>query len=308
MAGTYGDLVLESKNDGVSLDTEDTLDFSLFDHGISIDTGKMDERQEVATWTDGSETKSLWITIKGFFTNLIGTNEDDVLKGNDIANSIEGRDGNDQLSGAGGVDDLYGGDKSDALNSYDTSDGIDTDLDAVAFPGGVNHEDNWHSIEMPVALPLPAVTTTTITPLYAGLRGFIPVTGGQLVQIPCDTECVTLQLPDGSWAEYCGLCNYWTSLSEEYEETIPFDMPEGASMLMGMTVVLMDPDQVLLDAVPADATLKIGFPMEDGLDPTALHMHLYDQAKEDWDELDAAAAAGYMEAYSEKPGTSIFVE
>jgi len=138
--------------------------------------------------------------------------------------------------------------------------------------------------------------------------GLIPVTGGQLVQLPCDTECVTLQLPDGSQAEFCGLCNHWVSLSDEYEETIPFDMPDGTSMLMGMTVVLMDPDQVILEEVPAGATLKLGYPMAEGVDPTALTMYLYDPAKEEWVELTGEEVLDYLEAYADWPGTSILVE
>ncbi|MBA3074037.1 MAG: hypothetical protein FP831_10600, partial [Anaerolineae bacterium] len=183
MAGAYGDLLLESQG-------EDTLDFSSYDRGVTIDMSKTDERQQVATWDEADTvdptitvTKSLWVTLRGLFTNLIGSNEDDVLRGNDLVNTIEGRDGNDQIGGGGGVDNIFGGDQSDALNSYDPSDGMDIDLDAVAVPGGVNHEDNWHSIELPVALPLPPSPISTPAALLVPVTGvggnlFIPVTGG----------------------------------------------------------------------------------------------------------------------------------
>ncbi len=58
---------------------------------------------------------------------------------------------------------------------------MDTDLDAVAVPGGVNHEDNWHSIELPVALPVPPSPTPAalLVPVTGGGGNLtIPVTGG----------------------------------------------------------------------------------------------------------------------------------
>jgi hypothetical protein len=134
------------------------------------------------------------------------------------------------------------------------------------------------------------------------------VTGGQLIQLPCDTECVTLELPDGSQAEFCGLCDHWVSLSEESEDTIPFDMPDGTSMLKGMTVVLMDPDKVLLDAVPAGATLKLSYPLAAGVKADTLSMYLYDHAKEEWIKLTAEETLDHLMAYAEWPGTSILVD
>jgi hypothetical protein len=156
--------------------------------------------------------------------------------------------------------------------------------------------------------PFPPEEPTVAPVVLPGPGPIIPVTSGQLVELPCDTECVTLELPNGSQAEFCGLCGYWISLSEEVEETIPFDMPEDASMLMGMTVVLMDPDKVILDHVPAGATLKLGYPLAEGVDSTALTMYLYDPAKEEWVELTAEEVLDYLEAYADWPGTSILVE
>ncbi len=152
--------------------------------------------------------------------------------------------------------------------------------------------------------PPPTVAEAAAAPVLF----VIPVTGGQLVELPCDTECVTLELPDGSQAEFCGLCGYSVSLAEELEETIPFDMPAGKMMVLGMTVVLMDPDQVILDYVPAGATLKLGYPLTEGVDSTALSMYLYDPAEEEWVELTAEEVLDYLEAYAEWPGTSLLVE
>lgn len=135
--------------------------------------------------------------------------------------------------------------------------------------------------------------------------GLIPVTGGQLVQLPCDSQCVTLQLPDGSWAEFCGLCDYWASLTEETEETMPYDLPDGKTMLKGLTVVLMDPDQVLLNSLPTGATLQLGFPK--GSEAVSnLLINFYDTSANNWLELPAVNTADYLQAYVQMPGTSIF--
>ena len=136
------------------------------------------------------------------------------------------------------------------------------------------------------------------------LAGLIPVTGGQLVQLPCDSECVTLQLPDGSWAEFCGLCGYWASLTEETGETMPYDLPAGKAMLKGLTVVLMDPDQVLLNSLPAGATLQAGFP-KGGEAASGLLIDFYDAAASKWLELPALDSEGYLQAFMQMPGTAI---
>jgi len=189
-------------------------------------------------------------------------------------------------------------DGTDNCPATDNHDQADTDGDGIG--------DACDPTPFPPAAPSAAPVVAPLVPL--GPLGIIPVTGGQLVELPCDTECVTLELPDGSQAEFCGLCGYSVSLSEEAEETIPFDMPNGASMLMGMTVVLMDPDQVILDHVPAGATLKLSYPLAEGVDSTALTMYLYDHVKEEWVELTTEEALDYLEVYAEWPGTSILVE
>jgi len=165
----------------------------------------------------------------------------------------------------------------------------------------VSHEDNWYSIERPLALPEPQVVIEPIP----GIPGVIPVTGGQLVQLTCETECVMLTLPDGSYAEFCGLCDYWASVVEEYEETIPYDMPADAELKMGSTVVLMDPDQNILDALPTGTTLQVGFPMAESDDVDSHKMHEYDTALGEWVELTAEFDGGVMSAYETWPGTTI---
>ena len=162
------------------------------------------------------------------------------------------------------------------------NDGIGNACDPTPFP--------------PEILPEPAA--------FAPALGLIPVTGGQLVQLPCDTECVTLVLPDGSWAEFCGMCGYWASLSEETEETLPYNLPAGKSMLMGMTVVLMDPDQVLLTTLPAGKTMQVGFP-KGGEDGAGLFVDFYDTTAENWLELPAVDNPDTVQFFVQAPGTTI---
>ncbi len=238
MAGAWGDLVLISEG-------TDTLDFSQYDRGITMDMSRTD-RQEVATWDEGGGTfRSLWITLSGFFTNLIGTEYDDTLRGNDITNTIEGRGGNDGIGGGGGVDNINGGDQTDLLNSMDDTDGIDTDLDAVAVPGSVVKEDNWYSIELPVAL---AVPNGDDEEEGGGIFPFIiPVTGDEPVNLVCLAPDQTFQLllPNGDWVRIYGLCldmdgtNYWANLVKEEKDTLPADV-DPYNFEKGMTLTLWE--------------------------------------------------------------------
>ena len=76
-------------------------------------------------------------------------------------------------------------------------------------------------------------------------------------------------------------------------------------MQMGITVVLMDPEQELLDTVPAGSTLKVGFPIAEGQDPTGMAMREYDPLAELWTTLEAEEVDGFMEAFETWPGTTI---
>lgn len=145
-----------------------------------------------------------------------------------------------------------------------------------------------------------------LTPVDATL-GLIPVTGGQLVQLPCQTQCVTVLLADGSWAEFCGLCGYWVSLSEEDKDTLPYALPAESEMVNGMTVQLLDADQNVLDAIPAGATMQVGFPVSAEAEPASLRMHEYDLVKKDWQTLAVTIGGDWAQAYTTFPGTVILV-
>ena len=86
---------------------------------------------------------------------------------------------------------------------------------------------------------------------------------------------------------------------------MPYDLPEGKTMLKGLTVVLMDPAQVLLNSLPAGATLQVGFP-KGGEAASGLLIDFYNASASSWLELPAVDSADDLQAYMQMPGTSIF--
>ena len=138
--------------------------------------------------------------------------------------------------------------------------------------------------------------------------GLIPVTGGEKVEIPCDSECVTFTLPNGSQAEFCGLCGYSMSLSEESEDTLPFEKPQNITMLLGMTVNLFDEADTLISDLPQGSSLTVSFPMGTKIE-TLLGIQLWDPNNEEWVSiLDTLAVNGMLQASLDWPGTAILVE
>ena len=79
--------------------------------------------------------------------NLIGSDEDDTLIGNRLANSIDGGDGNDQLSGDLAGDLLDGGDGNDTVSYAYSSEGVTVALRAGTSSGDTGDNDKLVSIE-----------------------------------------------------------------------------------------------------------------------------------------------------------------
>ena len=272
-SGTQGHYTLTTSSDA------DTLDFSAFDQSVNIDLSN-DTEQEVST--------NLWITLVGFFKNLIGSNQDDVLIGNSLDNTIEGRDGSDQLSGKEGVDNLYGGDQSDALNSYDPSDGMDIDLDATAFIGGVTHEDNWYSIELPVPLTAPGPGPVTL--IGGGGGFFIPVTGGQLQMLNCPlgTNEVILQLETGDQVRFIGLCGLDAVLDKVPEESLPSTLPVGMTFASDLVINVLE-DGKLLELF-STGSIEISFVIPPAFQGKELGLLFWDADSLTWKEIPVDSA------------------
>jgi Ca2+-binding RTX toxin-like protein len=308
MAGSYGDLVLTSDQENSG--AVDTLDFSQYDHSININMGSTD-RQEVATWEETAGEGeppviySLWITLSGFFTNLIGTNQADILVGNDLANSIEGRNGADSISGGAGVDNIYGGDQTDLLNSYDPTDGMDIDLDAILSTAGVAHEDNWFSIELPALIP--------VTPIGGGAGGgggvgvlaanIIPVTGADPVLLDCTNplQSFILVLPTSDQVTISGLCedmdgrSFWAIFVPETADTLPAPV-EPKEFGTGVTLSLWEGVDAanLVPLTTGPASLSFEYSLFIKNDETNLPMF--------WDTAAAAGAWLQLPDYAEENG------
>jgi|GEM_PF-6897395 len=84
----------------------DTLDFSNYNSPVTIDL-----RNPAAQNVGGG----LFITLVNIFENVVGSNGDDNIHGNDNANNITGGNGNDVIYGGGGSDTIDGEGGSDIL-------------------------------------------------------------------------------------------------------------------------------------------------------------------------------------------------
>ncbi len=87
----------------------DTLDGSALLAGTTISLA-------AGAFTFHGPRSATAIAFKVLIENAIGTQGNDVLRGNSAANSLLGEAGNDQIIGANGADDLQGGLGSDVLN------------------------------------------------------------------------------------------------------------------------------------------------------------------------------------------------
>lgn len=86
----------------------DKLDFTYSAFGVQLDLG--------TNWQQNvKEDLRLRILPGTVLETVIGSNHDDVLRGNDAQNALEGRGGNDRLYGRGGIDGLFGGEGDDGM-------------------------------------------------------------------------------------------------------------------------------------------------------------------------------------------------
>lgn len=108
----------------------DTLDFSGYkqDQQISLKAGTFSD----VGGLKGNVSIAYGVTIE----NAVGGSGNDLLVGNEAANTLNGRDGNDRLYGAGGADILWGGKGNDVFvygnTSESTRDAPDQIMDFVS--------------------------------------------------------------------------------------------------------------------------------------------------------------------------------
>jgi Ca2+-binding RTX toxin-like protein len=198
-----------------TVSNEDTLDFSDYDQSVNVDLSNTND-QEVSS--------GLWLTLSGFFKNIIGTNQDDVLIGNSLDNNISGLGGNDQIDGNGGVNHLDGG-------------------------PGTDEELNPDPANTRISIEIPSNDDPTplgfMPPI--GLAGVIPVTGGdiQKLQCPVGANEITLQLETGDQVRFIGLCDLEASLDKLGQAGIPAELPGGTTFVSDMLIQVLDEGTLL---------------------------------------------------------------
>jgi Ca2+-binding RTX toxin-like protein len=219
-AGTQGHYFLMSGT------YEDTLDFSSYDQAVSIDLSLTSP--DLSTAAEQEVSSGLWITLIGFFKNLIGSEQDDLLIGNDLDNNISGLDGNDQLDGNGGTNTLNGGAGIDeALNPSDANTHI--------------------SIEIPAKPEVIDDPVTLSDDTISGFDGVIPVTGGQLQTLVCPAgkDQIILQLGSGDQVRFIGLCDLQASIAKLGVDGLPAALPAGTNFISDILVQVLDEGALL---------------------------------------------------------------
>ena len=107
----------------------DIADYSESTAGVTVNlaTGK---------GKDGHATGDTLINIE----NIIGSNFNDILKGDQADNTFEGGSGNDTLEGYGGDDTLEGGEGIDTIEGGDGDDTLEGGADADKIDGGAGND------------------------------------------------------------------------------------------------------------------------------------------------------------------------
>jgi hypothetical protein len=94
--------------------------------------------------------------------------------------------------------------------------------------------------------------------LPAQAPGIIPVTGGQLMTISCDSSSVTSQL-DEIKVTLTGLCGYDVILDTVAREGLPGDLGQGNTFEEGVSITLLKNGQKI-DILPDGAGLRVSYP------------------------------------------------
>jgi hypothetical protein len=192
---------------------------------------------------------------------LSGDTGNDTLLGGDGVDLLNGNDGDDVLTGGAGDDVLLGGPGADSAygeagdDTFDGGTGIDLLDGGDGLDTVVNHENQDTHISIEEGLPETGDGSDGTTRFGAA---FIPVTGGEFVDLSCASPVSQLRLPDGNGADFFGLCGYQALVAAEYLEGLPGQLPGEAGFEYALTLALRR-DGVLIDTLPAGAFLTPSF-------------------------------------------------
>ncbi|MEO1311395.1 MAG: calcium-binding protein [Pseudomonadota bacterium] len=106
---------------------EDTLLYSASDAGVTLDL-----RGGVGYGSGGDATGDIVLNIE----NVVGSDFDDVIRGDNGANALEGGAGADDLRGFAGADQILGGEGDDTLFGFADNDILTGGLGADVLAGG----------------------------------------------------------------------------------------------------------------------------------------------------------------------------
>ena len=160
--GNSGDNSLDGRRGNDTIDGGDGFDYAEYNGttrtnlNISLETG-------IATFAKTSDTSQTYTHNISNIEGVIGTNNDDIIRGNDDFNILEGAAGNDEIYGGGGNDvlvtghgddKLYGEEGNDILISvgsgtqeYDGGEGVDTLIYNTSYTTSL-HPDYINRVEI----------------------------------------------------------------------------------------------------------------------------------------------------------------
>jgi Ca2+-binding RTX toxin-like protein len=283
-AGTTGILRLISNG-------EDTLDFSLFGMPVTIDLSNNDQ-QDIGG--------GLWLTLSGWFENVIGSAFDDDIRGNDADNTLNGSAGNDTLKGGNGSDMLNGDAGDDLLDGGNGTDALD---------GGVGNDtvQNYAAADAHANIengfPTPALNDSKIKK-QTSASTLIPVTGGTPILLPCDVNPSTLKSQGNNLALFYNLCGYSILMDDLDPADVQESLPGGGPFLAGISVVLLNGNEPAGE-LPQGSNVELKFPLPSDAQVGLIAYH--QGVDGTWVEVPVVTAEGYARIDAPASGRYVLV-
>jgi hypothetical protein len=117
-------------------------------------------------------------------------------------------------------------------------------------------------VNPPTHAPMPTATSGGATSQLNGSGGsgsLIPVTGGESIKLDCLT---TINLFDIT-VTFFNLCDYQAGLNSLNAGNLPGQLPDGASFVMGLDVLVFNQDRVI-QSLPDGTGIQMDFSLPDG--------------------------------------------